>query len=222
MSKVAAVPVVFNNLGVLYAELNDKSRAINAFREALARDLDYRPVRSNLDRMKDVMALGADPVSREVEPNNNMTVANIIAPGKPVEGEIEAAVNDVDFFRVTTPPAPRDLISIEITNRSTTLAPVLKIFDDERTDHGHGARPCGSRAPSLQQIIRPAAERDAVRAGFGLRQQRRRLHAAGAAAEILRQLRAQRRHLQCAADRAGHGHLGPALWMRTTRTTSRS
>src|SRR5512133_3349211 len=27
VSKVAAVPVVFNNLGVLYAELNDKSRA---------------------------------------------------------------------------------------------------------------------------------------------------------------------------------------------------
>ena len=38
VSKVAAVPVVFNNLGVLYAELGDKARAINAFREALARD----------------------------------------------------------------------------------------------------------------------------------------------------------------------------------------
>ena len=92
VSKVAAVPVVFNNLGVLYAELNDKSRAINAFREALARDMDYRAVRLNLDRMKDVMALGADPVSREVESNNSTTLANIIAPGKAVEGEIEAAV----------------------------------------------------------------------------------------------------------------------------------
>jgi hypothetical protein len=35
VSKVAAVPVVFNDPGVLYAVLNDKSRAINAFREAL-------------------------------------------------------------------------------------------------------------------------------------------------------------------------------------------
>ena len=43
VSKVASVPVVFNNLGVLYVELNDKARAINAFREALARDIDYRP-----------------------------------------------------------------------------------------------------------------------------------------------------------------------------------
>lgn len=155
VSKVAAVPVVFNNLGVLYTELNDKSRAINAFREALARDMDYRIVRLNLGRMKEAMALGADPVSREVESNNNMTLANIIVPGKPVEGEIEAAVNDVDFFRVTTPPAPRDLISIEVTNHSTTLAPVLRIFDEERriTDWSKVGREPGS---SLKLMFAPA------------------------------------------------------------------
>ena len=154
VAKVAAVPVVFNNMGVLYAELNDKSRAVNAFREALARDLDYQPVRVNLDRLKDVMALGADPVSRELEPNNAPIAANLMAPGKPVEGEIEAAVNDVDFFRVTTPPAPRDILSIEITNRSTKLAPVLKIFDAERriTDWGKFVREAGS---NLQQTIAP-------------------------------------------------------------------
>jgi hypothetical protein len=155
VSKVAAVPVVFNNLGVLYAELNDRAGAINAFREALARDIAYPAVRSNLDRLKDVMALGADPVTREVEPNNDATLANIISPGKAVEGEIDGAFLDVDFFRVTTPPAPRDLLSIEIANRSTTLAPVLKIFDAERriTDWGKIMWEPGS---SLQQTIAPA------------------------------------------------------------------
>jgi hypothetical protein len=154
VSKVAAVPVVFNDLGVLYAELNDKSRAINAFREALARDMDYKPVRVNLERLKDVMALGADPVSREVESNNNMTLANLIAPGKAVEAEIDAAVNDVDFFRVTTPPPPRDLIAIEITNHSITLAPVLTLFDEERriTNWGKIVREPGA---NLRQIIAP-------------------------------------------------------------------
>src|ERR1035438_6338143 len=152
VSKVAAVPVVFNDLGVLYAELNDKSRAINAFREALARDMDYKPVRVNLDRLKDVMALGADPVSREVESNDNMALANIIAPGKAVDAEIDAAVNDVDFFRVTTPPPPRDLIAIEIANHSSTLAPVLKLFDDERriTNWGKIVHEPGA---SLRQIV---------------------------------------------------------------------
>ena len=155
VAKVAAVPAVFNNLGVLYAELKDRSRSINAFREALARDIDYQPVRDNLGRMKDIMALGAEPVSREVESNNSPTLANIIAPGKPVEGEIAAAVNDVDCFRVTTPRAPRDLISIEVENHSTTLAPVLRIFDaDGRiTDMGKTVREPGV---SIKLTIAPA------------------------------------------------------------------
>ncbi|MEO8373483.1 MAG: hypothetical protein ABI806_30140, partial [Candidatus Solibacter sp.] len=153
--KVAAVPVVFNNLGVLYAELSDKSRAVNAFREALARDLDYQPVRLNLERLKEIMALGADPVSSEVEPNDTTILANLMAPGKPVEGDIRAAVNDVDYYRITTPPAPRDIISIEIANRSTKLAPVLKIFDGEGriTDWGKAVREPGT---NLQQTISPS------------------------------------------------------------------
>ena len=73
VSKVAAVPWCSTIWACCTRQLNDKSRAINAFREALARDLDYRAVRLNLDRMKDVMALGADPVSHEVESNNNTT-----------------------------------------------------------------------------------------------------------------------------------------------------
>ena len=154
VSKVASVPVVFNNLGVLYVELNDKARAINAFREALARDIDYRPVRLNLERMKDVMALGVDPVTHEVESNNSATLANIIMPGKAVEADIEAGVGDVDYFRVTTPPAPRDRISIEVTNGSKTLAPVLRVLTEEGriTDWNKTSREAGS---NLQQTIAP-------------------------------------------------------------------
>ena len=72
-------------------QVSKVAAAINAFREALARDMDYKPVRVNLERLKDVMALGADPVSREVESNDNMTVANIIAPGKAVEALLRTA-----------------------------------------------------------------------------------------------------------------------------------
>ena len=153
VSKVAAVPVVFHNLAVLYAELNDASRAADAFREALGRDADNAAVRLSLDRMKGV-ALGGGPVTREVEPNNDANLANLIASGKAVDGEIDAAGDDEDFFRFTTPPAPRDLISIEITNRSATLVPALRIFDQERrmTDWGKSMREPGS---SVQQTIAP-------------------------------------------------------------------
>ena len=71
-----------------------------------------------------------------------------------MDADIAAAVNDVDFFRITTPPAPRDRISIEITNRSTTLIPVLKVFDDERriTEWGKTGQEPGS---NLKQIFSP-------------------------------------------------------------------
>jgi hypothetical protein len=133
VSKQVAVPVIFNNLGVLYAQLNDRARAINAFREALSRDIDYQPVRFNLNRLKGFTSQDADPVTREIEPNDRAVLANLIAVGSPVEGSVSAGGNDRDYFRINTPPAPRDLISVEIAARSKTLAPVLKMYDlDQR------------------------------------------------------------------------------------------
>jgi uncharacterized protein YutE (UPF0331/DUF86 family) len=132
VSQDAAVPVIFNNLGVLYAQLNDRSRAINAFRDALARDIDYQPVRLNLDRLRNLTGNAADPVTRELEPNNSPPYANVIALGKAVEGEVARGVNDVDYFRITTPPAPRDTLRVTIEPRSPELSPVLRIFDADR------------------------------------------------------------------------------------------
>jgi hypothetical protein len=130
--KKAAVPAIFNNLGVVYLAQNDRGNAINAFREALARDMKYEQVRQNLDRMKEIGLDNAGPLLHEIETNNTLLLANIIAPGKPVEGEIMAAVNDIDCFKVTTPPAPRDTILIEVEPRTRMLKPMLKIFDGER------------------------------------------------------------------------------------------
>jgi tetratricopeptide (TPR) repeat protein len=129
VSSQVAVPAVFNNLGVLYAQLGDRARAINAFREALARDIDYQPVRFNLARLKDFTSQSADPVTREIEPNDSSMFANIIALDKPVEAEIAPSIDDMDYFRINTPPVPRDLLSLEVMNRSATLAPVLRVYD---------------------------------------------------------------------------------------------
>lgn len=129
--KKAEVPVVFNDMGVLYAALGDRARAINSFRDALARDFDYVPVRQNLDRWHGFTSNSADPVSSEIEPNGNNENANVIAMNKPVDGEISALDNDVDAYKVTSPPAPRDLIEIQLQNRSKTLAPRLTIYDED-------------------------------------------------------------------------------------------
>ncbi len=129
VAKAVAVPVVFNNLGVLYAEMNDRSRCLYAFREALARDTAYRPVRQNLDRLRGFTADSADPVTHEIEPNDNNTLSNIIGVNTPVDGTIAKGLDDVDCYRVHTPPAPRDILSIEIVSHSKELMPSLRLYD---------------------------------------------------------------------------------------------
>jgi hypothetical protein len=89
--------VIFNNLGILYAQLNDRARAINAFREALARDIDYQPVRFNLNRLIGFTSQDAHPVTHEIEPNDSAVRANLIAIGKPVDGAISAGTDDRDI-----------------------------------------------------------------------------------------------------------------------------
>lgn len=167
-SKQVAVPVIFNNLGVLYAQLNDRSRAINAFREALARDINYQPARSNLSRLKGFTSQDADPVTHEIEPNNRAGDANLIAIGKPVDGTINGDSNDLDYFRITAPPAPRDLIIVEIIARSKTLAPVLTTYDfaQRLLEAGPDARQSGA-ALSRYLSVAPNATIYLVVSGYG-------------------------------------------------------
>jgi len=152
VSKKAAVPAVLNDLGVLYAFLDDRGRAINAFRDALARDIDYQPVRDNLKRLKDFAISSADPVTREVEPNNSNLLANLIVVGTSVDAEIAPDINDVDCLRFSVPAPPRDILAIEITNRSSTLVPVLTAYDGDQQllDWGKKAE---QRGESITQFI---------------------------------------------------------------------
>jgi len=130
-SKKAAVPVVFNNLGVLYALLGDRSRMLNAFREALARNSNYEPVHRNLERLRGITEDEARPVTREIEPNNTKPDANVIAVGTAVEGEIDGEISDVDTFKFPSPPAPRDILALEVANRSKELILDWNLYDDD-------------------------------------------------------------------------------------------
>ncbi len=154
VAKVSAVPVVYNNLGVLYARVDDRARAVNAFRRALALDISYAPVRANLRRLRGFTSDAADPVTREIEPNNSLMLANVIAPDSAVDAEIAAGVADVDTFRVTAPPAPRDILAVEIVNHSPALSIGLRIFDSDfrLTDWGKPPQPAGA---SFTQSLSP-------------------------------------------------------------------
>ena len=129
VAKRAAVPCVYNDLGVLYAEIKDGARAINSFRKAFSVDGDYQPVRSNLARRKALLN-AADPVGQEVEPNDNYLLANVIALGAPVEADV-SAYNDTDCFRFQAPGGPRDILAIEVKSDSKQLLPAFSVFDTD-------------------------------------------------------------------------------------------
>ena len=126
----APVPAVFNDLGVVYAQLNDRSRAGAAFRQALERDPGYGAVLANLTRLKRVVA-DLPVVFHESEPNNNLFSANAISVGVPMEGEIASDSVDLDFFHFRFPPAPRDVLAIEVASGDAKFAPRLDVYDSE-------------------------------------------------------------------------------------------
>jgi hypothetical protein len=129
LSRDAAVPVVYSNLGITYSLLGDNARAVDMFREALVRDSDYAPVRRFLRTSPAIPLNTAEPLNREAENNNDARTANLIALRAPVSAEIGAANDTADYFRIITPPAPRDLITIELENHSINFAPRLHVYD---------------------------------------------------------------------------------------------
>ena len=130
LSKKAALPVVFSNLGVVYSLLGDYARSADTFREALARDGEYASARQFLRNSKSIPPNTADPYTREVEPNNDPRTATLMSLGVATGGEVTVSTNDVDYFRVISPAAPRDLLLIELANHSIEFAPRLHVYDE--------------------------------------------------------------------------------------------
>jgi len=128
LSKRCAVPVVFYDLALLYAQMNDHNKAVNAFRETLARDPNYLPVRNSLASLRGFEPHSADPITSESEPNDTCVAANLVSRDIDVVGEISNA-DDKDCFRFIAPPSPRDVVRIEIKSQSISLAPRITIYN---------------------------------------------------------------------------------------------
>jgi hypothetical protein len=156
LTRDAAVPVVYSDLGVVYSSLGDYARAADMFREALARDFDYAPVRRFLNSTRSFPPKTAEPWNRESEGNNDARTANLIALRTSVGGEVGGVNDAADYFRVITPPAPRDLITITLDNHSIKFAPRLHVYDAGLRLLGWGE--AGGRAgESLKVVGAPAS-----------------------------------------------------------------
>jgi hypothetical protein len=129
ISKEAELPLVYTNLGILYAAIGDVPRAITGFRNVFARDFDYAPARNFLKDSRQIGPGATDPLRAEVEPNGERAQANQIALESAVTGDVGSVSGDVDYFRVAAPQSPRDLITIELLNNSKTFTPRVHVSD---------------------------------------------------------------------------------------------
>lgn len=129
VAKSGNLPVIFHNLGIVYAGLGDYPRAAESFREALAHNPEYLATRKFLREATGLPAGLTEPHTREREPNHDNGTANLIALRAPVAGEIAGGTDSMDYFRVNAPPAPRDLIAIEVANQTASFAPRLRVYD---------------------------------------------------------------------------------------------
>jgi len=135
ISRTCAEPMIFHDIGLLYARMEDHKAAVNAFREALARDPNYGPTLTSLSTLPGFSPREADPIVSESEPNGTYLTANLISLNTLVAGAISSQ-GDVDFFRFSAPQAPRDVVRIEIAPQEQSLVPRLTIYDD--TGHPTG------------------------------------------------------------------------------------
>lgn len=146
-----AVPMIFDDLGLLYAQVNDNAHALDAFREALVRDPDYGPA---LAGVRQTNVGTAAPLTGEVESNNTVLTANLV----PVDSRIDAEISppgDVDCFRFIAPRAPRDILRIEVTNPSRILGLTLQTFDATRKMTDFGGNPGQPDASLVRQLAPP-------------------------------------------------------------------
>ncbi len=130
-AREAALPVIFNDLGVLIAETGDRAQAAAAFQEGLARDPENILLQRNAERLGFQLEM-TRPVTAEVEPNNSLSNANLIPLGKDVPAAMAGDAGDTDCFRFIAPPAPRDHVAIEVETGSPTLELGMRIYDGEQ------------------------------------------------------------------------------------------
>lgn len=150
-------PDVYHNLGTLYLLENRDQEALQAFKEGLAIDPGYQPIRVQLARLyqkqgkiREAMEQlekapdqsGTDTLLKrleretasgnlEQEPNNDILQPNLTPLDSAVRGVIDAT-DDVDFFSFTTPSPPRDIYAIRVGNLSTALKLQVRLWGEDK------------------------------------------------------------------------------------------
>ena len=140
IAKIVSVPAVYNNLGAAHLGSGNKAQAKDAFNKALSEAPEQATAQFNLqltnskyDNDNPVSTEIKSTISSEIEPNNKILNPNIIPLDTWITG-VKSDSNDNDFFKFTTAKTYRDIVRVSIENLSTTLKPLIKVYNSEKSD----------------------------------------------------------------------------------------
>ncbi|MEM1155590.1 MAG: tetratricopeptide repeat protein, partial [Pseudomonadota bacterium] len=174
----------YNNAGALYLATNQSEQAEAAFREGLAIEPDSDALRLNLaqlyekqgqlDKARAQLEKVGDQTrasarlqhlekmsasgAMEQEPNNDILQPNLLPLSNTVGARIDSSA-DVDYFQITSGPPPRDILSVELENLGTDLAPQLRLWSADKQHVWAGSQ---YPTPGQDASYRFSAEDDTV------------------------------------------------------------
>ncbi len=157
IAKKAQAPAIYYNLGTLHLLENRLEQAHEAFKEGIALDPTYQPLRLNLARLYEqegritktmeqlekapdeaaavvLLARLRDKAAAglfDQEPNDDILSPNDTPLAKNILGAISPQ-SDIDFFKFTAPVPPRDILGVEVKNLSTKLQLRVQLWGTDK------------------------------------------------------------------------------------------
>jgi flagellar basal body-associated protein FliL len=116
---------VYTNLAIVNAALGDDQSAQQNWQHALLLEPDNEAARENLSRNSRVV--------RNQQGNSTILNASPVEVGRRIESRLTAA-SDSDYFSFTAPAGTRDILRVQVDNRTATFAPDLRLFDSSRAE----------------------------------------------------------------------------------------
>jgi hypothetical protein len=131
-------------------QLSEKARA--AYEAALAKG--NLPPPGELTSGASTTPLPTKPSAQETEPNNSILRAKEI----PLNAVIKAAIgsnSDPHYFTFTMQGTKRDWVDVVLNNDSTTLAPIITLYDTDKRELSHEANPTRGGDVTYSLVARP-------------------------------------------------------------------
>lgn len=139
---------VYNNLAVVNSALGDDVAAQRAVQQALQLDPVNQTAQQNFALISRAI--------REQRSNDTILTATPLQTGVSIASSLTSA-DDADYFSFTAPAGPRDLLRVQVDNKTASFAPDLRLFDADRAEFARSYQTTPGANTMLEFVAVPGA-----------------------------------------------------------------